>query len=42
MDGKLRSLGKDGKDLPIHIFCICGFTHDCECMVDGSNATVAP
>ena len=30
-----------GKDLPVCICtCMCGSTHDCGCMVDGSNAMV--
>ena len=43
MDGKLCSSGEggtDGKDLPV-CTCMCGSTHDCGCVVDGSNAMVA-
>ena len=34
-DGKLCSLGEggtDGKNLPV-CACMCGFAHDCGCMV---------
>ena len=43
MDGKLCSSGEggtDGKDLPV-CTCMCGSTHDCGCVVDGSNAMAA-
>ena len=43
MDGKLCSScegGTDGKDLSV-CTCMCGFAHDCGCVVDGSNAMVA-
>ena len=42
-NGKLCSLGEggiDSKDLPVRA-CMCGFAHDCGCVVDGSNAMVA-
>ena len=32
--------GTDGKDLPVCI-CMRGSTHDCGCVVDGSNAIAA-
>ena len=43
MDGKLCSSGEggtDGKDFSV-CACVCGSTHDCGCMVNGSNAMVA-
>ena len=43
MDGKLHSSGEggtDGKDLPVCI-CMCGSTHDCGCMLNGSGAMAA-
>ena len=42
-DGRLCSSGEGGtygKDLPVRT-CICGSTHVCGCMVNGSNAMVA-
>ena len=40
MDGRLRSSGEggtDGKDLPVcTCICMCGSTHDCGCVVNGS------
>ena len=44
MDFKLCSSGEggtDGKDLHV-CTCMCGSAHDCGCVVDGSNAMVAP
>ena len=32
--------GTDGKDLPV-CTCMCGSTHDCGCVVDGSNTVIA-
>ena len=42
MDGKLCSSvegGTDGKDLPV-CTCVCGSTHDCGCVVDGSFLSI--
>ena len=33
-------LRTEGKDLPVFT-CMCGSTHDCRCVVDGSGAIVA-
>ena len=42
MDGKFCSSGEGGTDGKDSLCaCVCGSTHDCGCVVDGSNAMVA-